>query len=136
MSYSKAVEISLPYDQAIGAVKEAFKAQGFGTLTEIDVRATLKEKLNEETEPCLIIGACNPVLAHKALSIEPGIAVFLPCNVVVRARGDHSLVEAMDPGVMSVLTSNKELEAVAREAQRRVQQALDVLVADHTVEPG
>lgn len=131
MSYSKSVEIALPYERAVGAVKEAFKAQGFGALTEIDVRATLKEKLGEETEPCLIIGACNPSLAHQALSVEPGVAVLLPCNVVVRARDGHCLVEAMDPAVMSSLTGNPALEQVAGEAQRRVGEALDFLVTAH-----
>lgn len=135
MAYSKSVEIALPYDQAIGAVKAAFKTHGFGALTEIDVRATLKEKLGEETEPCLIIGACNPALAHQALAAEPGVAVLLPCNVVVRARDTHSEVEAMDPAVMSALTGNPRLEAVAAEAGRLVQQALDALIADHPVLP-
>ncbi|HET6966152.1 MAG TPA: DUF302 domain-containing protein [Acidimicrobiales bacterium] len=133
MSYSKSVEIGLPYEQAIGAVKDAFKAQGFGALTEIDVRATLKEKLGEDTEPCLIIGACNPSLAHQALSIEPSVAVLLPCNVVVRARDGHCLVEAMDPAVMSSLTGNSGLEAVAGEAEGRVGKALESLAAAHPV---
>lgn len=135
MPYSKSVEIALPYDRAIGAVKEAFKAQGFGALTEIDVRATLKEKLGEETEPCLIIGACNPSLAHKALSVEPSVAVLLPCNVVVRARDGHCLVEAMDPAVMSSLTGNPRLEEVAAEAERRVGQALHLLATTHPLTP-
>lgn len=135
MQYSKSVEIALPYDRAVGVVKEAFKAQGFGALTEIDVRATLKEKLGEETEPCLIIGACNPALAHQALTAEPSVAVLLPCNVVVRARDDHSLVDALDPAVMSSLTGNRALEEVAAEAQRRIQLALDTLAGDHPLAP-
>jgi len=136
LAYSKWVEIALPYDQAIGAVKEALKTQGFGVLTEIDVRATLKEKLGEETEPCLIIGACNPALAHQALTAEPSVAVLLPCNVVVRARHGHSLVEAMNPAVLSELTGNPELEQVAVEAGRRIQQTLDALATDHPLPPG
>lgn len=135
MQYSKSVEIALPYDRAVGVVKEAFKAQGFGALTEIDVRATLKEKLGGETEPCLIIGACNPALAHQALTAEPSVAVLLPCNVVVRARDDHSLVDALDPAVMSSLTGNRALEEVAAEAQRRIQLALDTLAGDHPLAP-
>lgn len=135
MAYSTSVEIALPYDRAIAAVKEAFKAQGFGALTEIDVRATLKEKLGEDTEPCLIIGACNPSLAHRALAAEPSVAVLLPCNVVVRASADHSLVEAMDPAVMSSLSGNAALEEVAAEAKRRVQSALDTLAAEHPLGP-
>lgn len=134
MAYTKSVEISLPYEPAIAAVKEAFKDQGFGALTEIDVRATLKEKLGEDTEPCLIIGACNPQLAHRALTAEPAVAALLPCNVVVRARDHGALVEAMDPAIMSSLTGNPELEEIAAEAGRRVQAALDALGASHPLQ--
>ncbi|HZT64590.1 MAG TPA: DUF302 domain-containing protein [Acidimicrobiales bacterium] len=131
MAYSKSVEIALPYERAVQAVKDAFKDQGFGTLTEIDVRQTLQDKLGVESEPCLIIGACNPQLAHRALSIEPSVAVLLPCNVVVRSRDRHSQVEAMDPAVMSSVTGNPAMREVAAEAERRVEQALDALAAAH-----
>ncbi|MHB1924367.1 MAG: DUF302 domain-containing protein [Acidimicrobiales bacterium] len=133
MGYSKSVEIALPYDRAVGAVKESLKARGFGTLTEIDVRATLRDKLGEETEACLIIGACNPSLAHRALAIEPTVAVLLPCNVVVRARSGHSLVEAMDPSIMGTLTGNPDLADVAAEAGRLITSALESLTQDHPV---
>jgi uncharacterized protein (DUF302 family) len=131
MSYSKSVEIALPYEEAIGAVKEAFKAEGFGTLTEIDVRAMLKEKLGVESEPRLIIGACNPTLAHQALSIEPSVAVLLPCNVVVRGRDDHCEIEVMDPNVLSSLGASHALDDVAAEADRRIERALAALTTQH-----
>ena len=134
MAYTKSVEISLPYESAVVAVKEAFRDQGFGALTEIDVRATLKEKIGEETEPCLIIGACNPQLAHRALTAEPAVAALLPCNVVVRSRDHGALVEAMDAAVMSSLRGNPALADIAAEAGRRVQAALDALGAAHPLE--
>ena len=133
MAYAKTIEIDLGYEEAVDAVKAAFAQQGFGTLTEIDVAATLRAKLGEEMDPCLIIGACNPALAHRALSAEPDVAVLLPCNVVVRAKDGHCVVSAMDPGIMSGLTSNPTVGDVAGEADRRVQAALDALAAEHAV---
>lgn len=108
-------------------VKEAFKQQGIGTLTEIDVKATLKEKLGEDTQPYLILGACNPQLAHRALQIEPDIGLLLPCNVVVRADGGGTLVLALDPKVMVTVPGRPELEPIAQDASRRIQAALGTL---------
>lgn len=87
MEYARTITLDLPYDQAVPRVKEAFAEQGFGTLTEIDVRATLKNKIGEDIEDYVILGACNPHLAHRALDIEREIGLLLPCNVVVRAAG-------------------------------------------------
>jgi len=129
MDYGRTIRLELPYQEAVPKVKEAFKQQGFGTLTEIDVKATLKEKLSEDIQPYLILGACNPQLAHRALQIEPDIGLLLPCNIVVRADGPGTLVQALDPKIMVTVPGRAELEPIAEEAGRRIQAALDTLQA-------
>ena len=130
MHYARTISIDLGYEQAREKVKEAFQAQGFGTLTEIDVRATLKEKLGQDMEPYVILGACNPQLAHRALDIERDIGLLLPCNVVVRAAQDATtLVQALDPQVMVAVPERDELQPIADEAGRRIQAALDSLTS-------
>ncbi len=129
MQYALSVALDMSYDEAVPKVKEAFKAQGFGALMEIDVQATLKEKLGAEMERYLIIGACNPQLAHRALDIERDIGLLLPCNVVVRESGGRTLVQALDAGVIAQVPGRPELEPIAAEAQRRIRAALDSLTA-------
>jgi uncharacterized protein (DUF302 family) len=124
MTYAKTITLEVPYDEAVPRVKEAFKAQGFGTLTEIDVQATLKEKLGEDMEPYVILGACNPQLAHRALEIEREVGLLLPCNVVVRADGQRSMVQALDPRVIADVPGNAALQPVAEEAGQRIDAAL------------
>jgi uncharacterized protein (DUF302 family) len=110
----------VPYEEAVLRVKEALKAEGFGVLTEIDVRRTLREKLGAEMEPSIILGACNPPLAHRALEQEPDIGLLLPCNVVVRTEGKGSRVEVADPQAMLGIVGNEGLNAVAEEAKQRL----------------
>jgi uncharacterized protein (DUF302 family) len=131
MSYGHTITLDLPFQDAITRVKDAFMAQGFGTLTEIDVQATLKQKLGLDTEPYLILGACNPQLAHQALEVEPEIGLLLPCNVVVRRHAGTTLVHALDPQVMVQVPQRPELQPIADEASRRIRAALDSLAA-HT----
>lgn len=130
MRYTKTVALALDYDDAVVRVKAAFKAKGFGTLTEIDVRATLREKIGADMEPYLIVGACNPQLAHRALEAEREIGTLLPCNVVVRASGDGVTVDALDPAIMASVPDNPALAPIAEEAARLVGEALDELAAD------
>jgi uncharacterized protein (DUF302 family) len=127
VDYAKTITVDLPYDQAVTAVKQAFKTQGFGTLTEIDVQATLKEKLGADIEPYLIIGACNPQLAHQALDVTRDIGLLLPCNVVVREHAGTVIVQALDATVIAAVAGLPELEPIAAEAGRRIQAALDDL---------
>ena len=130
MSYGHTITLDLPFQDAIAKVKDAFQVQGFGTLTEIDVKATLKRKLDLDTEPYLILGTCNPQLAHQALQLEPEIGLLLPCNVVVRRHAGTTLVHALDPQVMIQVPQRPELQPIADEAARRIQAALDSLAAD------
>ncbi len=127
MDYGITVRLDRPFAEAAERARAALKDQGFGVLTEIDVRATLREKLGAEMEDYLILGACNPPLAHRALDIDRRIGLLLPCNVVVRADGEASVVEALDPQVMVGVTGEPRLKAVADEASRRLAAALDAL---------
>lgn len=128
MSYGRAVLMDGSVDEVMPKVKEALKAQGFGVLTEIDVRATMKEKLDADVDPYVILGACNPRLAHRALTADPGIGLLLPCNVVVRAHdGGQVEVAAIDPQIMADMVDHPEVTAVADEATRLLDAALDAL---------
>jgi len=110
--------VPAPYAEAVEQTRAALKEQGFGVLTEIDVRKTLNEKLGEDFRPYVILGACNPPLAHKALQAELGIGLLLPCNVVVYDNGDGtSTVEAMNPeAALGIVGDNPAIAEVAREA--------------------
>ncbi len=123
-SYGFGTTLSISYEEAIPRVKEALKAEGFGVLTEIDVRQTMREKLGAEMEPYIILGACNPPLAHRALEQDLDIGLLLPCNVVVRSEGKGSRVEVADPQAMLGIVGNEELNAVAVEAKKRLQRVV------------
>lgn len=130
MSYDITVRLPAPFAPTVESVRAALKEQGFGVLTEIDVRATLREKLGAQMEDYLILGACNPPLAHRALDVDRNIGLLLPCNVVVRADGpDATFVQALDPQVMVQVTGLPELKEVADEATTRLRAALDTLTA-------
>jgi uncharacterized protein (DUF302 family) len=126
--YTLAVTVDRPYEEAVTATRDALADQGFGILTEIDLRTTLKQKLGVEVAPQVILGACRPPLAHEALQADPSVATMLPCNVVVRALDDtRSVVEALDPQVMTRISDGEALGAVADEARRRLAAALGSL---------
>jgi uncharacterized protein (DUF302 family) len=115
----------LPFDVVVAQVHDALGEQGFGVLTEIDVRATMKAKLDVDTPAQLILGACRPQLAHQAMSAAPSIAALLPCNVVVRDTAYGTVVETIDPAAMSQLEDNPQITEVATEARTRLRAALD-----------
>lgn len=127
MDYARSITLALPYDEAVPKVTDAFKAQGFGTLTEIDVQATLADKLGVQMERYVILGACNPNLAYRALEVTRDIGLLLPCNVVVREQGDAVVVQALDPTIIASVPELPELEPIAAEAGQRIQAALDAL---------
>ncbi len=127
MSYTLSTTLDRPYDETVEAVRDALADQGFGVLTEIDLRATLKAKLDVNVPPHVILGACRPQLAHRALGIDPSIAAVLPCNVTVReVEPGRTRVEAFDPHAMADLAGDA-FSDVATEARQRLGAALDAL---------
>lgn len=125
--FSKKLEHT-SFDQVVGQVTEALKAEGFGILSEIDVKATLKKKLDIDFRRYLILGACNPPLAHRSLETEPHIGLFLPCNVVVQEEKNGTIVVSIaDPKVMFTLVDNPAIQPIAEEAEQRLRRAMDRL---------
>jgi len=121
--------IDLPFEEALVRTRAALPAEGFGVITEIDVRKTMKEKLNIDSAPYVILGACNPQLAHRALSEEAEAGLLLPCNVIVYAVGKaRTVIEAVDPVTMiALMEDRKELRAVAEEARVRLERIIECL---------
>lgn len=118
--------VSLSYDEAIDKTKRALQEQGFGVLSELDMKEKLKEKLGVDFKRYVILGACNPPLAYKALQAEPEIGLLLPCNVIVYETAEgHAVISAVDPDAMlSIVGSNPAVAEVARDARARLQQAI------------
>lgn len=130
MQYAITTTVDMPFDEALTATRAALADQGFGVLTEIDLAATLKAKVGADIAPHVILGACRPQLAERAVALEESIGLLLPCNVVVRSGGDgRAIVEALDPGMMVSVTGNDDLQSVAQEAGTRLRAALDALAS-------
>ena len=125
--YALQVRMDIPYDQAIGKVAAALKEEGFGILTEIDVKATLKKKLDADFRKYVILGACNPPLAHRALSAELEIGLLLPCNVIVYEEDRGSMVSIVDPISMLGVVESAELEPVAADARARLERVIEAV---------
>jgi uncharacterized protein (DUF302 family) len=136
--YGFGATVRLSYADTIERTRACLKEQGFGVLTEIDVRKTMEEKLNAEFRPYVILGACNPPLAHRALSADLGIGLLLPCNVIVYDNGDGtSSVEAMDPqAALSLVGGNPTIAEVANEAAERLRRAIDALTTPNSSPAG
>jgi uncharacterized protein (DUF302 family) len=135
IALSLSTTLRTSFDDAVARTRKALADQGFGVLTEIDVKATLKAKLGAEMNDYLILGACNPPLAHRAVSIDPQIGLLLPCNVVVRAdpTTDGTVtVEAINPQMLVDLTGEPALQEVAEQATAKLQAAIEALAANPT----
>ena len=131
IQYGMSTTVDLPYERAVERTREALGQEGFGVLSEIDVRATLKQKLDEDFRPYVILGACNPPLAHQALTAERNIGLLLPCNVVVYAADEEgrSIVAAVDPEVSLARVANEQLAPLAAEVKTRLRRVLDAVAA-------
>lgn len=129
MSYGISTVVDATFPETLERVRAALQHEGFGILTEIDFAATLQAKIGAVMDPYIVLGACNPPLAHQALAAEPGIGLLLPCNVAVRADGDRTIVEALDPQVMVTLTGNAQVQPLADDATARLRAALATLSA-------
>ena len=128
MGFTISRTLAMPYDDALAATREALSGEGFGILTEIDLAATMKAKLDVDLPPQVILGACRPPLAYEAIQVDPSIAAVLPCNVVVRSLDDSTtLVEAFDPDAMMGLSDSGALDSVAADAKQRLTAALAAL---------
>jgi uncharacterized protein (DUF302 family) len=124
MSYAISRTVPLTVDEADAAVREALAAEGFGVLTEIDVKATLAKKLGVDVPEHRILGACNPSFAHQGIEAEPDLSVLLPCNVTVRAEGGATVVSAVDPVVQLGVTGNEQLVEIATEVRASLERAI------------
>ena len=128
MTYTLSTTVPMAYDVAVAATRTALADQGFGILTEIDLAATMKAKLDVDLPPQVILGACRPPLAYEAIQVDPSIAAVLPCNVVVRSVDDATtIVEAFDPDAMMGLAGAGALDTVAADAKQRLTAALAAL---------
>ncbi|HXK59918.1 MAG TPA: DUF302 domain-containing protein [Acidobacteriota bacterium] len=126
--YGFSVQISGGFEDAVQRVTEALKEQGFGIISDIDVRATMKEKLGIESQPYRILGACNPSVAHRALQADPDIGLLLPCNVVVRQASENTVtVSFMDPEAVLSLVNHNEIEELGNEVRQRLEKVRDAL---------
>ena len=125
MEFGIRTKLDLPYEQAVQKITAALKAEGFGVLTEIDVKATLRQKLNADFRRYVILGACNPPLAHRALSANLDVGLLLPCNVIVYEEGEGTIVSAVNPMTLSILIQDDPaLGAVAEEARLKLERAI------------
>ena len=129
MTYGTTVVLDRPFDDVVAAVRVALSDQGFGVLTEIDVQATMKSKLDADLPPYLILGACNPPLAYRALQAEPSVGLLLPCNVIIRQTDQGTVVEAIDPMTMVSISGNPALQPIVDEVAGRLNAALAALAA-------
>jgi len=126
--YGFSVQMSCGFDEAVDRVTEALKTEGFGVLTEIDVKATLKKKIDVDRKPYKILGACNPKLANQALNADPDIGLLLPCNVVVREEEDGAITVAfMDPAAVMSLVEREGVEQLAGEVRGKLEKVRDLI---------
>ncbi len=124
MQYGFSKTVDLPFEQTIEKVTEELKKEGFGVLTTIDVKDTLKKKIDVDFKKYTILGACNPPIAHKALQIEEELGLLLPCNVIVYEKDDQIKVSMFDPMLMTNVIDNEQMEPIAKEIKEKLQRVL------------
>ena len=127
MQYGFSKTVDMPYEQAIEKVTLELKKEGFGVLTSIDVKETLKQKINVDFKKYAILGACNPPIAHRALQEEEELGLLLPCNVVVYEKDDKTRVSIFDPMVMTWIMENDQMKPIATEVQEKLQRVLKAI---------
>lgn len=127
MSYYFSKTLRMPFDQAVEKVTEELKKEGFGILTDIDVKETLKKKLNLDFQKYKILGACNPPFAHKAIVAEENIGLMLSCNVILYEKGDKTVISIIRPTVAMEMINNKKLKEVAEHIETKLEHVIDAL---------
>ena len=128
MRYYLSTVLRMPFEKALEKTRGALQAKGFGMLTEIDVRATLKKKLDVEFRNYMILGACNPPFAYRALQAEPNVGLLLPCNVVVQQQAEDTVeVSAIDPAAAMQVVENEDLKVVSIEVREKLQRVVESL---------
>jgi uncharacterized protein (DUF302 family) len=127
MKYGFSKQVDLPYEKAVEKVTEELKKEGFGVLTTIDVKDTLKKKIDVEFHKYIILGACNPSLAHRGLKAEEELGLLLPCNVIVYEKENKTTVSVFDPKIMSEIIDNEEIHSVADEVQAKLKRVFEAV---------
>ena len=127
MTYTLTMTADEPFDKVVTATTDALEDEGFGVLSDIDIRETLKQKLDVDTRQYRILGACNPQLAHEGLDEEPELGALLPCNVIVYESDDSVTVSAVDPGQLVGITDNPALDSIAEEVYERFERVLETV---------
>jgi uncharacterized protein (DUF302 family) len=133
MTYGLSKDLPMSFDQAIERVTEELKKEGFGVLTTIDVKETLKKKINVDFPRYTILGACNPTFAHKALQAEENVGLLLPCNVVVQEKGSGTAVSVFDPMVMTHIVENPVIRSVATEVKAKLERVLEAITENEEI---
>ncbi len=129
MNYALRIDLDRPFEETLARTKEALAQNGFGVLTEINLKQTLKNKIDVDIDEQVILGACNPRFAHRGLGVEPSLGLLLPCNVVVRHSAGVTVVEAIDPEMLVEVTDNPKMKPLAQEVRQALKNALDIVAS-------
>ena len=128
INYAFTKELNIPYETVIALVRDSLKKEGFGVLTEIDVKGKMKEKLGINMNKYIILGACNPPTAYKAILTEENIGLMLPCNVIVYEKGDKTVLSVIRPSVAMQMVDNVELQKISEEVEKKLKKVFDAIL--------